>query len=79
MANYIIIDLEQNERKGSFSKSKKMKLGGRCLGDPAVERLPLTQCMILGPGMESCIRLPMGSLLLPLLGSLPLSVSFMNK
>ena len=33
----------------------------------------------LGPGIESCIGLPVGSLLLPLSTSLPLSLSLMNK
>ena len=47
------------------------------LGGSVVERLPLAQIMILGswdPGMDSCIKLPSESLLLPLLMSLPLSV-----
>ena len=42
------------------------------LSGSVVEHLPLAQVMI--PGIESCIRLPMGSLLLPLPMSLPLSV-----
>ena len=55
----------------------KISLGVRamgCLGDSAVECLSLAQGMILGPGMESLIGLPMGSLLLPLPMTLPLSV-----
>ena len=34
------------------------------LGGSVVVRLPSAQVVILGPGMESCIRLPAGSLLL---------------
>ena len=49
------------------------------LGGSAVERLPLAQGVILGSGIESCISLLAGSLLLPQPVSLPLSVSFMNK
>ena len=45
------------------------------LGGSAVERLPLAQGMIQGSRIESHIRLPTGSLLLPLPMSLPLSVS----
>ena len=43
------------------------------LGDSTVERLPLAQdvILILGSGTESHIRLPTGSLLLPL----PISLS----
>ena len=44
------------------------------LGGSVVQHLPSAQVMILGPGMKSCIRLPGGSLLLPLPKSLPLSV-----
>ena len=44
------------------------------------ERLPLAQDMIWGPGIKSHIRLPMGSLLLPLpIVSASLCVSLMNK
>ena len=46
-----------------------------CLGGSAVDGLPLAQ----GPGIESHIGVPAGSLLLPLPVSLPLSVSFMNE
>ena len=45
------------------------------LGSSGVERLPLAQVMIPGSGIEFCIRLPAGSLLLPLSMSLPLSLS----
>ena len=38
-----------------------------------IEHLPLTQVMIMGPGIEFCVRLPGWSLLLPLPMSLPLS------
>ena len=46
-----------------------------------VGRLPLAQGWPQGPGMESCIGLPAGSLLLSLPVSLPLSLSvpLMNK
>ena len=52
-----------------------------CLGGSAVEHLPSAQGMILGLGIESHIKLPIGSLLLPLPVSLPLylCVSLMNK
>ena len=49
------------------------------LGGSVVEHLPLAQVIILGPGIESLIRLPAGSLLLPLPMCLPLCVSLMNK
>ena len=42
---------------------------------PVVEHLPLAQGVILGPGIESHVRLPSGSLLLPLPMSLPLYAS----
>ena len=47
------------------------------LGGLVVEHLPSPQVVILswGPGMESSIRLPIGSLRLPLPMSLPLCVS----
>ena len=48
------------------------------LGSSAVERLPSAQGMIPGSGIESRIGLPARSLLLPLPGSLPLSLSLMN-
>ena len=44
-----------------------------CLGGSVVEHLPSAQDMILGLGIESHIRLPTRSLLLPLSMSLPLS------
>ena len=44
------------------------------LGSSAVERLPLVQVVILGLGIESHMRLPVRSLLLPLSMSLPLCV-----
>ena len=50
-----------------------------CLGGSAVVHLPLAQGMILGSRIESRIRLPVWSLLLPLPMSLPLSLSHMNK
>ena len=37
-----------------------------CLGGSVVERLPLAQAIILESCFQSCIRLPAGSLLLPL-------------
>ena len=51
------------------------------LGGSAVEHLLLVQGMIRGPGIESHIRLPEWSLLLPLPVSLPLSLclSWINK
>ena len=58
-----------------ISQSEKDKQG--LLGGSAVERLPLARGVILGPGIESHIRLPARSLLL----SLPVSLllSLMNK
>ena len=47
------------------------------LGGSVVMRLPLVQGVNPGPGVESYIELSTGSLLLPLLVSLP--VSLMNK
>ena len=46
-----------------------------CLGGLAVEHLPLARVVIPGPEIESYIRLPAGSLLLPLPMSLLLCVS----
>ena len=50
-----------------------------CLGGSVVECLPLAQGVILGLGIESHIRLPARSLLLPLPISLLLSLSLTNK
>ena len=50
-------------------QSKKKKIQGTWVA----------QRLILGPGIESHIRLLAGSLLLPLPMSLPLSVPLMNK
>ena len=47
--------------------------GGHLSGS-VVEHLPLAQDMIQGPGIESLMGLPVGSLLFPLPMSLPLSV-----
>ena len=47
----------------------------RCLGGSMVESLCSTQVVIHSPGIESCIRLPTGSLLLLLSVSLPVSLS----
>ena len=60
----------------SISLSYKSGVRG-CLGDSVVECLPSAQ----GPGIESHIRLPAGSLILPLPVSLSLSLSvyLMNK
>ena len=44
-----------------------------------VECLPSAQGETPGPGIKSCIGLPVWSLCLPLPRSLPLSVSLMNK
>ena len=44
------------------------------LGGSVVECLPLAQGVIPGPGIESHIGLPTGSLLLPLLLSLAICV-----
>ena len=44
------------------------------LGGSVVEHLPLAQVVILGSSDRVCIRLPAGSLLLPLPVSLPLSL-----
>ena len=49
------------------------------LGGSVVEHLPLAQGVIPDPGIESHIRLPVKSLLLPLSVSLPHSWSLMNK
>ena len=49
------------------------------LGGSVVEHLPSARGVILGPGIESHIGLPVRSLLLSLSMSLPLSVSLMNK
>ena len=49
------------------------------LGGSVVEHVPLAQGVIPDPGIESRMRLPAWSLLLPLPMSLPLSVSLMNK
>ena len=49
------------------------------LGGSVVEHLPLAQVVIPGSWDWVCIRLPIGSLLLPLPKSLPLSVSLINK
>ena len=46
-----------------------------CLGGSVVECLPSAQGMILGPGIESHIGLPVWSLLLSLPVSLRLSLS----
>ena len=56
----------------------KMSMWG-CLGSAVVEHLPLAQGMIPGSGIESHIRLLVGSLLLPLPVSLSISLSLMNK
>ena len=52
-----------------------------CLGGSAVKHLPLAQGVILGSVIESHITLVVGSLLLPLPVSLPLSLclSGINK
>ena len=67
-----------------FPKIGLLKVGR--LGGSVVEHLPSAQGVIPGfwdwiprSGIESRIRLPIGSLLLPLPMSLPFSVSFMNK
>ena len=49
------------------------------LGGSVVEHLSSAQVMILGPGIESHIGLPTGSLLLPLPMSLPLSVGVSHE
>ena len=46
------------------------------LGDSVVEHLTLAQGVIPGPGIESHIGLPTGSLLLPLPASVSLCVSY---
>ena len=45
------------------------------LGGLVVEHLPWAQGVIPGPGIESCIGLPAGSLLLPLSVCLSVSLS----
>ena len=64
-----------------YSLSSKKGVSGGRLGGSAVERLPLAQVMILGSGIESHIRLPAGSLLLPqpVFLTFSLSESLMNK
>ena len=54
------------------------KINRDSLSGSVVECLPSAQGMILCPGNESHIGLPVGSLLLPLPMSLP-SMSLMNK
>ena len=55
------------------SPNKKLERGH--LGGSVIEYLPSAQGMVLGSGIESYIRLLVGTLLLPLPVSLPLSVS----
>ena len=50
-----------------------------CLSGSAIEHLPSAQGVILGPGIESHIRLPARSLLLLLPMSSSLSLSLMNE
>ena len=57
-----------------MGKKNKTELGR--LGGSVVEHLPLAQVISRGPGMESRIGLPAGSLFLPLSMYLPLSVCF---
>ena len=52
----------------------KYRTGGSP-GGSAVEHLPLAQGVTPGPGIESHVRLPAWSLLLPLPVSLPLFLS----
>ena len=64
-------------RKSIKFLSKLLNVGH--LGGSVVERLLSTQVVIQGPGIESHVRFPAWSLLLPLPVSLPLSLSLMNK
>ena len=59
---------------GSQNLNKEGHLGGS-----AVEHLPSAQGVIPGARIESHIRLPTGSLLLPLPMSLPLSVCVFHE
>ena len=81
--------LKQNKHRGISSKQKKrqnliemvitnlsdkeFKVG--CLSGSEAERLPSALVVILGPGIKSCIGLPLGSLLLPLSMSLSFHLS----
>ena len=58
-----------------INKCIKKKCSGRLRGS-AVKHLPSAQGVVLEPRMESHIRLPTWSLLLPLPVSLPLALSF---
>ena len=77
MHNYIYESVERREQRLRYSSDTESELrqvaSGHLVGS-VVERLPLAQVVIPGPGIESCIRLHMGSLLLCQPMSLPLSV-----
>ena len=70
---------EAGRKCGIFISLMQKTAAGGCLGGSAAEHLPLAQVMTLGSGIESHSRLPTGRLLLPLLISLPLSGSLVNK
>ena len=72
MYEHFLDNWTQNPSSHVSLKTQSVITG--CLGGSAVEHLPLAQGMIPGPGIGSHIRLPIGSLLLPLPMSLPLSV-----
>ena len=66
---------KQRQNKAVWWRSLTNGCGGGHLGGSMVKCQPLAQVVIRGPGIESYIRLPAGSLLLPLPESLPLSVN----
>ncbi|CAK7320259.1 hypothetical protein VULLAG_LOCUS22521 [Vulpes lagopus] len=66
-------DLSVASKLSSIKSSSEVFFQGH-VGGSVAEHLPLAQSVIPGPGIESHIRLPAGSLLLPLPMSLPLSV-----
>ena len=69
---HIYREYKESEKTHAARRRKAVnKEEGGHLGGSVVENLPLAQDVIPGPGIESCIRLPTGSLLPPLPVSLP--------
>ena len=69
------IDIFRGESGWRKRENSSKVVGQGHLGGSVVERVPLAQVVVPGPGIQSHIRLPAGSLLLPLLFPLPLCVS----
>ena len=69
-------NIEPSLKKNFFLCHSPLRGEAGCLGGSVVGHLPLAQVVIpgQGPGIESRIGLPMGTLLLPLPMSLPLSL-----